>query len=266
MILEYHRPTAIEEALSLLARTDPPTVPLAGGTALNHPGRPPVAAVDLQDLGLDTIERRGSSLQVGAMVTLQELLGLNELQPALQKAILHEATYNLRQSATIAGTLVSGNGRSPFLTAMLALDPSLTILGEGLVNGDQPDLGDVLPLRSEKLRGRLITTVTAPLNVKLAYEYVARTPADRPIVCAAAAQWPSGRTRLTLGGFGDLPLLVLDGSIELPEAQSAAEDAYSQAGDEWASAEYRRAMAGLLSQRCLKRVNQLDEPQTEETP
>jgi CO/xanthine dehydrogenase FAD-binding subunit len=92
-----------------------------------------------------------------------------------------------------------------------------------------------------------------PLNAHLAYEYIARTPADWPLVCAGVARWPSGRTRVVLGGFGAAPLLAMDGP--LPDgAQIAAADAYSQAGDEWASAEYRREMASLLTLRALDRL------------
>lgn len=35
MILEYHRPKTIDEALALLERDNPRTVPLGGGTTLS---------------------------------------------------------------------------------------------------------------------------------------------------------------------------------------------------------------------------------------
>lgn len=253
-INEYHRPRTIEEALRLLARDDPTSVPLAGGSALNRPGGGPVAAVDLQALGLDTSEVRGHRLILGATLTLQAALDLPEIQPALKRAIEHEATYNLRQVATVAGTLVAADGRSPFTTATLALDASVAWIE---VSEEEPagapgeiDLGELLPLRKERLAKRLVTQVTLPLNARLAYEYVARTPADRPLVCAAVAAWPSGRTRVALGGFGSAPVLALDGP-EAGGADSAARNAYSNTGDEWASAEYRQEAAAVLVARCL---------------
>jgi len=165
------------------------------------------------------------------------------------KVVGHEATYNLRQVASVAGTLVAADGRSPFATLLLALDAALT-----LQPGDeQVGLGDLLPLRGERLEGRLITQVTIPSNVRMAYEYVARTPADRPIVCAAVIQWPSGRTRLALGGYGAAPVLAFDGT-ESEGLETAARSAYSQAGDEWASAAYRQEIAGILAARCLKNL------------
>jgi hypothetical protein len=85
--------------------------------------------------------------------------------------------------------------------------------------------------------------------VRLAFETVARTPADRPIVCAALAQWPSGRTRLALGGYGQAPLLAMDGN-EPGGVETAVRNAFAEAGDEWASAEYRSEMAAVLAKRC----------------
>ena len=207
MIIEYHRPTTLEEALSLLQRADHLTLPLGGGTVLTQ-----------------------TSPQ------------------ALISATRRQAAYNERQVATLAGTVVSGTGRSPLLTALLALDASLAMLPE---SGGPVSLGDFLPLREEKRRGRLITALTLPLNVRLGYESVARTPADRPVVCAAAAVWPSGRTRVTLGGYGPAPVLAFDGP-DAGGAVEAAQSAFNQAGDEWASAAYRQEMAGVLVKRLLE--------------
>ncbi|MEW5871169.1 MAG: FAD binding domain-containing protein [Chloroflexota bacterium] len=253
MIIEYHRPATLEEALSLLARPEPLTLPLAGGTVLNQPGSASVAAVDLQALGLDQIQARGNSLELGATLTLQGLVEAAQVQqslPALVRASQHEASYNLRQVASLAGTLVAAGGRSPFATAMLALDAVLNIQP----GDEQAGLGDWLPLREPRQPGRLITSLVIPLHARLAYEYVARTPADRPIVCAALAVWPSGRVRLALGGYGRTPRLAFDGT-EAQGVEIAASSAYSQAGDEWASAAYRQEVAGVLAKRCLQSLN-----------
>ena len=85
---------------------------------------------------------------------------------------------------------------------------------------------------------------------QMAFTYVARSPADQPIVCVAVARWPSGRTRVVLGGYGTAPVMVMDGP-EPGGAVAAARDAYSHASDGWASAEYRQEMAAVLTQRCL---------------
>jgi CO/xanthine dehydrogenase FAD-binding subunit len=252
MIVEYHRPTNISEALILLQRKQPISYPLAGGTVLNRGMDGQIAVVDLQALGLGKISNRGNLLQIGATVTLQGLMEIKGLPGDVYKAIEKEATYNLRQMATIGGTLVTANGRSPLVTTLLALDAVIEIIAHA-ENPRQLKLGDWLPFRSESIPGKLITMVSIPLNVHLAYEYISRTPADLPIVCAAIAQWDSGRTRLALGGWGSIPFLAMDGP-DSDGIEIAGKNAYINAEDEWASAEYRQEMAGLLSTRGLKRI------------
>ncbi|MFN3491715.1 MAG: hypothetical protein ACK40V_05800, partial [Anaerolineales bacterium] len=100
----------------------------------------------------------------------------------------------------------------------------------------------------------LITSISIPLNVKTSFEYVSKTPVDKPIICASLAQWKSGRTRLALGGYGKVPLLAMDGS-EDGGIETAARIAYHEANDEWASAEYRVEMAAILSKRCLESIS-----------
>jgi CO/xanthine dehydrogenase FAD-binding subunit len=262
VIIEYHRPETLEDALDLLARPEPVTVPLGGGSFLNKPSPEPLAVVDLQALPLNSIYQRGNSLEVGATVTLQTLLVYieksdNQLLKDLRKVVEHEATYNLRQVATVAGTLVSADGRSPLTTAFLALDAQIS-LKQKKKSEQNISLGDLLPLRKEQLQGKLIVQLSLPENLRLAYEYVARTPADWPLICAAVCQWPSGRTRLALGGFGESPLLAMDGPQ--PEGiEVAARDAFSHAGDQWASAEYRQEVAGILASRCIQTLAALTE-------
>lgn len=247
MISEYHRPKTLDEATRLLSKAD--ARPLGGGTVLNRPSPERFAVVDLQALGLNKIHKRGNKLEIGATATLQALLDSAHIPSALQETIRLETTFNLRQMATVAGTLVSCDGRSTFTTAMLALDAKVTVISEQL---SVISLGDLLPLRTELLRGKFITKIVIPLNVKLAFETVARTPADKPIVCAVLAQWPSGRTRLALGGWGKSPLLAMDGN-EPGGAEAAARNAFAEAGDEWASAEYRSDVVAVLAKRCLNK-------------
>lgn len=247
MITAYHRPQTLDEALTLL--TQPDTLPLGGGTLLSHGTADPVQAVDLQLLGLDSLTKSGNNLELGATLTLQAILQSEHCPEPLRQAIKLEAPLNLRNAATAAGTLVACDGRSTFASILLALDAKVTMTsrqkGEETVN-----LGDFLPLR-EQVRGKLITKVVIPLNTKLAFEYVAKTPADKPLVCAALAQWNSGRTRLALGGYGKSPIPAMDGT-EAEGAEAAARNAFHEATDEWASAEYRMDVAATLAKRCLE--------------
>ena len=260
MITNYYRPRTLGKAHALLQQTN--TIPLGGGTFLSRPQADSVEVVDLQALGFDTVKKNGNNLEIGATVTLQQLMENENCPDALKQAIKLEAPLNIRNAATAAGTIVSSDGRSTFATALLALDAKLTIDGGPKTKDGQTstvyDLGDYLPLRP---RG-LITSIVIPLNVKIAFEFVSRTPADKPIVCAALAQWNSGRTRLTLGGYGKSPLLAMDGPHPFPSPsgrgtegegiEAAARNAYHEAKDEWASAEYRQDVAATLAKRCIR--------------
>ena len=245
MITAYHRPKTLQETLDLIKH--PNTLPLGGGTLLSGLKTASVEVVDLQILSLNAIHKKGNNLEIGATATLQELLENEHIPEALKIALKLEASLNIRNAATVAGTLVTADGRSTFATCMMALDAKLSIQpgDEGI------EIGNFLPLRDDSLSGKLITAISIPLNLKLAFEYVARTPADKPIVCAALAQWPSGRTRLALGGYGKAPLLAMDGT-EADGLEVAARNAFHEATDEWASAEYRIEMAATLAKRCLE--------------
>ena len=258
MITAYHRPQTLQEALALIGRPTPHTVPLGGGTLLSHASEEAMEVVDLQALALNIITEQGKNLEAGATATLQTLLEHAGCPTALRTALKLEAPLNMRNAATVAGTLVTCDGRSTLTTVLLALDAKLSLIRADGSTGkttkakttsagsEAEALGDFLPLRP----AGLITKVTFPLQSKLAFEYVARTPSDKPIVCAALAQWPSGRTRLALGGFGAAPRLAMDGT-EAEGLQVAARNALHDATDEWGSAEYRMDVAATLAKRCL---------------
>ncbi len=248
MITHYHRPETLENALELLSQ--PNTIPLGGGTIINTPAfkAKDIAVVDLQGLGWTHIRKHGNNLEVDACVTLQQLLDSSHCPDALKQAIRLESPLNIRNAATVAGTLVTSDGRSPFAAMMLALDAKLDIRDS---NNRISNIGEFLALRP----AGLITRITIPLNVQTAYEQVSRTPADQPILCAALARWNAGRTRLSLGGWGKSPTLAMDGT-EPDGLESAARNACHEAGDEIASSEYRMDVAATLARRCLNFINQ----------
>src|SRR5436190_14558809 len=120
MITTYHRPQTLDEALMLL--TQPNTLPLGGGTLLSKPATDSIQVVDLQALGLDSLSKNGNNLELGATLTLQALLESEHCPPALKSALKLEAPLNIRNSATVAGTLVACDGRSTFASVLLAMD------------------------------------------------------------------------------------------------------------------------------------------------
>ena len=146
MITAYHRPQTLDEALKLLSQ--PNTFPLGGGTLLSHRQSDSVEVVDLQALGLNSIKKSGNSLEIGATATLQQLFEDVNCPDALKSALKLEAPLNLRNAATVAGTICPCDGRSTFVTALLALDAKLAIIKSKF---ETVNLGDFISLRPRGL-------------------------------------------------------------------------------------------------------------------
>lgn len=249
---EYHRPKTVAEALELLERG----VPLAGGTELT-PRRDEIPAViDLQELGLDYMESRDDIIVIGAAVKLQAMVENEELLPsALREACRFEASLNLRNMATLGGTVMSADGRSPAVTVLLAMDAQV-ILEPG---SEVVSLEELLDQRDRADFRGLITEIKLKQPEILRYEQVSRAPADRPLVCVAVAELSSDGSekgyRVVLGGIGSSPLRVKQAETSLSEgddistAADAARRAYASADDAWASGEYRAHTAGVLVER-----------------
>lgn len=254
--MEYHRPDSIEQAVGLL----PNATLLAGGTALT-PHRSEVhAIIDLQLLPLDELTVEHGSIRLGATCKLQAIVESSPPLPqALAEAAALEAPLNLRNMATVGGTLVACDGRSPLVTVLLALNAVAHLLPGGSAEAIEA----LLEARPKALEARLITRIESKAPAALAYEQVARSPKDLPIVCVALGRFErNGGTsgfHLALGGHGARPVRVPEAEVALGNgdvdaASSAASAAYARAGDEWASAEYRAHVAAVLTRRLAREV------------
>lgn len=239
----------MEEAIALLDRA----VPLGGGTSLTPRRRRLAAVLDTQDLGLAGLEVRPDTVVAGSAVPLQALVEAQVgLPEALVRACRLEAAWNLRNMATLAGTIMAGDGRSPLLTALLALGARAAFEP----GGAELRLEELLPARPRERR--LMTRVSFDQPRASAYEQIARSPADRPLVAVAIARFDrrsaGEQYRVALGGYGDQPLRVMDAEValsggDLEAAAEAARGAFSAAEDAWASAAYRSDVAAVLVRR-----------------
>lgn len=109
---DYVRATDTREAVRLLAE-DPAASCLAGGTTqldLMKDGiLEPPRLIDITRLPLHGIERRGESLHVGALATMEELAAdatVIERLPMVRESLLLGASVQLRNMATIGGNLL----------------------------------------------------------------------------------------------------------------------------------------------------------------
>lgn len=274
-LTEYHRPTSLEETLRLLARTDVATVPLAGGTRLIPTGMPGVqAAVDLRNLALNTIESTGSGLHLGAMVTLQAVID-NPRSGTFAGGVLAEAARrsaarNVRNVTTLGGTVATADPLDELLLALLVLDAQVT-LARATSRHHLP-LVDFLGDPAGHLpRGTLIVEIVIPFlprNFGVGLERVARTPADCPIVAAAAMLGVVAEkclhVRLALAGVSERPArltaaeaILADKTLNarvLSEVVETVRSVVNPPTDFRAGANYRREMAGVVARRALQRA------------
>jgi carbon-monoxide dehydrogenase medium subunit len=267
---EYHRPTDLDEAVRLLRRKDVYTVVLAGGTTTIGEGSPEIeAVVDLDGLGLDFIEYENGALYLGAMLRLQTIVDkLHDVSDVLlADAARRTASLNVRNMATVGGVLAGGDNHSPFSVALAALKARVKVYEQP---GEMPLWSELAnQVRARGFKGKLITAISLNLpsgHMRAWYDQVARTPADRPIVSAAAVAYEnaSGALEATtaVGGLlRDLLVINQKGSPAEPEklveatvsaitGLRAAETAYQS--DYRGSAEYRRGVAPLLARRALE--------------
>lgn len=262
-----HKPATLDEACALLK--DPGTYPLYGGATLQIRPRPEVtAAVDLSQLGLDCVTDSEHSLRLGSMLTLEQVRVIcaergaqHPKLGAVAAMLADDMPETQRNTFTLGDLLVERNPQSPTLTLLLAL-------GAVITRGDLDmrfTMAAWMGLQANVARflvGRMRIT-RGPGDARVAYEKVARTPADLPIVGAVAYHAPP-----TNGHVG-YTSLALCGVASMPVPQPNVAQVYAETGDidralnnlildppddHWGSAEYRREMARTLSRRVLLRV------------
>jgi len=241
MIIEYHQPATLEEALRLLERTTPRTIPVGGGTSVVH-RKDDVAVVDLKHLGWDYLQVGSDSIKAGSMVKVRQLESIDGFISWLPV----EGPRHLQNTATLGGALMRADGRSVLATALLAYDAAMVWEpGELALR-----LGDWFPQRGTFKQANLIKEITWNPKVRFGMEFIGRSPQDTPMLIVAMARWSSGRTRIVVGGFGNAPKLAMDGP-STNGFEVAVDNTLRDSGDQWASKEYRVASGKVLARRLM---------------
>lgn len=247
MIIDYKRPINLEEAINLLK--DKSIIPfvLSRGSYPDESKNEMFTAIDFQLLGFNEVVLIGDRVEAGGSATLQQLHDQPACYSAMQQAIKLESGRNVRNSYSLHSHVMTSKGRSALTTVLLALDTTIEILPECV----SVNLNDFLSQRSDYRSGIFIRKIMWSGSLAVAFESIARTPLDQPIICVSVAKWPNGRARLVVGGYGNAPKVAYDG-FNMADIESAIQSATFGSGDEWASEEYRQDMAKVLSARCLK--------------
>lgn len=268
-IREYHRPTDLTSAQELLRR--PNLVPLLLGPRVpDHLYSGAEAVLDLSRLALDRITELGLTVQIGSLTTLQtvadsEILA-KHLSGLVSDAARQAVPSGLRQATTMGGVLLARDGPPDVLLALLMCGAEVIVQGE---QRRKIDLADFLAADQRLLPGELIVGVVITGDGGHgggALVRIARAPRDEMILGAAAAlRVVEGRCRsprLGLAGVGARPYRVasveklIDHQTLTPEVLATIaqiiEAEVTPSTDFRASAEYRRAMAGVLVRRALE--------------
>jgi len=213
-------------------------------------------AIDLSDLGLDTIEENDSAFSIGAMVTLRQLekhAGLSAYtQGAMAKAVQDIVGVQFRNLATIGGSIWSRFGFSDVLTVFLSMDAWVELYKGGVMPLEhfaqmKYDSDILLRLIVKKTPGRFV--YTAMRNQRT----------DFPVIACAVSNI-GGEYRAVIGARPGRAMIVRDEQKLLADgirSQSAAAFARYAAdhtptgSNSRASAEYRSHLVRVLVGRCL---------------
>jgi CO/xanthine dehydrogenase FAD-binding subunit len=241
----YHRPANLEEALRLLARPGVNTAILGGGTYITaHMSELIDEVVDLQTVGLTEVSYSGDQLTLGAMVRLQTVVEDSQAPALLREAARREGPNTFRHAATLGGIVVGASGESELLAALLVFEAEVHIQSiQGTKHLSLADFWQDIPAA---LAGGIVTAVSLATTGQTASARVGRTPADQPIVAAAARLAPTGQLHLALCGVAQTPVLVDPDKVKT---------AINPPGDFRGSTEYRRQVAATLAQRVIDEVN-----------
>ncbi len=241
-VTAYHRPDSLEEALILLNRPGTDSVLIGGGThAVPHLKQQPVEVVDLQAVGLEYIEHTPEGLKIGAMVRLQAIVDHSDVPVLLRELAHREGPNTFRNAATMGGVIAGFDWESELLAGLLVLATQVTM--QSLSGSSQFSLAEFLSSPRQHMTGGILTALEVQTEGPTASARVARTPADRAIVSAAARRTLSGDLALALSGVAATPILVDPDRLEIE---------LDPPGDFRGSGAYRKRMAAVLSRRALR--------------
>ena len=252
-IQNYVRPQTLEQAYELLSKNRRNRA-VAGMLWLRLTGGSIQTAVDLCDLGLDTMEETDDAFVIGAMTPLRQL----ELDPgfaaytggAAARALGDIVGVQFRNLATVGGSVWGRFGFSDVLTLLLALDCSVELYKAGVMPLEQ---FAALPYD----RDLLVRVHIRKTPGRFAYRAMRIQRTDLPVLTCAMSRL-GGEYRLAVGARPGRAVLLRDeegllaGGIT-PESAAAfaawAGRSVPTGSNARGSADYRTHLVEVLTRR-----------------
>ncbi len=260
-ISNYVRAQSLEEAYTLCQKKN--NVILGGMLWLKMQNRAVGTAIDLCDLGLNTIEETEDSYIIGTMTSLRDLEihpGIAALtQGAMAESLKHIVGVQFRNTATVGGSLFGRFGFSDVLTMFLVLGTKVELYHHGIM-----DIADFAALPWDT-RDVLVRVILPKSEQKSVYLSQRNTATDFPtLTCAVSLQ--GGRYLCAVGARPAKAEIytddegILTGGIT--EESAAAFGKYvaeraTFASNVRAGAEYRQKICAVLVRRALMQLQEV---------
>jgi len=257
---DYHRPTTLKEAVSLLRKVEK-AKPLAGGQSLIPSLKLRLSDVGaLVDLGaieeMRGIKLEGGTLIVGALARHSEVAGSKDAAvsiPTLARLADGIGDRQVRNLGTIGGALAHNDPAADYPAAVLGLGATVNT-NKRAIAADKFFTG---PFETALKPGEIVTSVSFPLPKRSAYVKF-RQPASRFALVGVFVSESMGGVRVAITGASNCVFRAKNMEKRLaekfaPEAiakvKIAPEDLNS---DMHASAEYRAHLITVLAQRAVE--------------
>jgi aerobic carbon-monoxide dehydrogenase medium subunit len=253
--LEYARPATLDEALAALEQPDAKA--LAGGQSLVSVLKlrlvRPSVVVDIGRLDLRGIETIEADLRIGALTTWTELAEAPALErPALRglgECAAGVGDLQVKNRGTIGGSLAHADPASDIPAVLIALGARLALRsadGERAVPATDFFLGPFLTALEPH---ELLTEILVPLPAAgsgSAYEAIEHPASGFALAGASVCVAADGSRTIGLTGIGATPF-----PLEAPDDPATGLARADVFGDDFASAEYKRHLAGVVVERAL---------------
>lgn len=259
----YHRPSSVAEAASVLA-ANPEAKILAGGHTLLPTMKlrlaAPKALVDLSRVAdLRGIEKKGNALVIGATATHAEVATspvVREAIPGLVEVAGHIGDPAVRNRGTIGGSIANNDPAADYPAAVLALNATI-ITNKREIKADDFFKGLFATALAD---GEIITKISFPVPAKFAYVKFAN-PASRYALVGVAAAQTAGQARLAVTGAGNNGVFrhqametALSKSWSADALKGIATDPGTMNSDIHAAADYRAHLVGVIAARAVAKA------------